>query len=149
MGTAIEVHHTSAQMAPGHSGQARRPAQGLDDNARACRLSRELRQHIRKCSEQLKTEFAEELTDRALAIEASRLFARLLLPLAGRRGRPRSAPITTALELVRQGVPSAQIPWRVIPGFAQMPRQEQSLRREHLRRGMYMRRKRSAVTKAE
>ena len=148
MGTAFELHHTLGQMPAGQLRQWDAQGPADVDHAGSCRLSRELRQHIRSYSEQLKSQFAAELQDRARAKKAGRLFARLLLPLARRCGRPRSAQITTAIELVKQGVPRAQIPWRVIPGFAQMSSQEQSLKREQLRRGMYMRHKRNAGTKA-
>ncbi len=129
MGTTHELHHTSAQIEP--------------------ELSKELGHQIRESCLQLKACFAEELQDRTLAVKAGRLFASLVLPPQQRCGRPRSTPITAAIELANEGIPRAQIPWRVIPGFGALSRHEQSLAREQLRRGMYMRRKREDVTNAK
>jgi hypothetical protein len=125
MGTSHELHNTAGEIDP--------------------ELSPELRERIHNCALQLKAQFAE-LQDRTLAVKVGRLFGTLLLPPQRRCGRPRSAPITAAIDLAKQGVPRAQIPWKVIPGFGKLSRREQSLAREQLRRAVYMRRKRENVT---
>ena len=129
MGTTHEFHNTSDPVEP--------------------ELSLGLRERIRGCCSELKGQFATELLNPRTAARVARLFAKLISPPTRQCGRPRSAPVTSAIELVEQGVPRAQIPWKVIPGFAKLSRREQSFAREQLRRAMYMRRKREVVTKSK
>jgi hypothetical protein len=128
MGTTHEFHNTSDQIDP--------------------ELSPELGEHIHGFALELKAHFALELRDPRVAARAGRLLGKLISPQTRRCGRPRSKPVTAALELANQGIPRAQIPWKVIPDFGKLSRREQSLARDQLRRAMYMRRRREHVTKA-
>jgi hypothetical protein len=105
----------------------------------ALHLSDRLARHIERITAQLKTDYATELQHPVLAADAGKLFARLLRP-SRKRGRPRSPLITAAIELANQGVPLAQIAWRVIPDFGNLRPLEQSYHRHQLRRAMHMRR---------
>jgi hypothetical protein len=148
MGTTYELHNTSRQ--PGarlFQAESRRPRRLRDGgNVTAGGLNPDLVRQIRTLCEQLKSQFGDELRERALVMKASRVFVRSLLPRRRGPGRPQSAAITAALELLNQGIPWQQVPWKVIPGFEEMSRPEQTFKREHLRRGIRMRRKRSGVT---
>lgn len=113
---------------------------------RTQKLSSELVRRIRVSTAELQVQFAAELNERALAREASRLFAHLLQPKVNPRGRPRSTAIDAACELRKNGVPWKHIPWKVLPGFGKLSRSDQSFALERLRRAVYMRQKRGRVT---
>lgn len=129
MGTSHEVHDTADQI--------------------DVELSSELRGRVVGLSTLLTTQFSQELQDPKAIQKVCRLLRTLLLPTRPRCGRPQATPITAAIDLANKGVPRAQIPWRVIPGFGKMSLRDQSLAREKLRRGIYMRRKRDNATKAK
>jgi hypothetical protein len=102
-------------------------------------LSDQLAQQIQRFAAQLKIDYGSELQYRLPAADAGKLFMRLLRPRR-KRGRPRSPMITAAIELAKQGLPLAQIAWRVIPDFGNLCPLEQSYHRDQLRRAMHMRR---------
>jgi hypothetical protein len=112
-------------------------------------LSPGLRETVSAYALVLKAQFGTELQSPQAAAKVGRLFAKLVSPQTRRCGRPRSVPVTAAIQLADQGVPRAQIPWKVIPDFGKLSHPEQSCAREQLRRAMYMRRKREGVTKSK
>jgi hypothetical protein len=109
-------------------------------------LSPELVRCLRNCADELKIQFGDQLSEQKLVQKAGRLLASYLLPAKRMRGRPRSAKIDAALQLCEQGVPWQQIPWKVLPGLANMSHTEQINAKDGLRRAVHMRQRRCAVT---
>jgi len=141
MGTTHELNDTSPQ---GGLRLVQRPrTSSLQEE-----LGSELVARLRACADELKTAFPE-LSTKAVATDAVRLFSRALLPKARASGRPRSGIIDNACELLGSGVPWRHVPWQVLPGFARMSPHDQSDARENLRRAIYMRERRKAVTNQE
>lgn len=145
MGTH-ELHNTSPQA--GMRLVKRRCPCKPGDGAAAAKpnLSPELLRCLRACAEGLIVQFPEELGQPALSTLAGQFFARLVRPKVRPAGRRRSPAVDSACELLKQGVPWRQVPWKVLPGFAEMSRSEQSFERDRLRRAIYMRQKRAPVT---
>lgn len=108
-------------------------------------LSQKVLSRLREYATAVTTEFPE-LNNRVLAAETVKVWRKLLLPTNARSGRPRSRLVDHACDLLQSGVPWSQVPWQVVPGFAQMSSRDQSDAREHLRRAIYMRRRRTLVT---
>jgi len=144
VGTTHELNLNAGSRSP-KRGQSGGGPKGRRTAGKAIQLSPELIRRLHVFSDELKKQYTE-LRDDAVALLAGRVFSKSLLPSHHPPGRPGSPEITKALELREKGVPFRKIPWIVIPDFAKMPSPEQSVTRERLRHGVYMRRKRNRVT---
>lgn len=145
MGTSHEVHDTSLQggltLVP-----SRHPA-ALQNHALGStpKLSPEVVRRLTSQADALAIEFPE-LKRRILAMKVGRLLTSLLSPRRKSRGRPRSAAIDSACELLSKGLPWRQILWKVMPRFGEMSAAEQVFHRQRMQRAVYMRRRRSRAT---
>ena len=144
MGTTHELNLNAGSRGTRRGKSGSNP-KGRRTDGKAIQLSPELARQLHVFSDELKKQFTD-LRDDTLAVQAGRVFSKLILPPHHPPGRPGSPAITKALELREKGMPFRKIPWIVIQGFAKLPRLEQSVMSDRLRRAMYMRGRRVRVT---